>query len=70
MNGECKLSSEMVENSIEAVSKEVDIEMFVKTSFTGALIVSFVRVDAIVGSARPPQLKYEPYKNTQAIHPN
>lgn len=48
VNTECKESSEMCGHSIESVSPHVDIEMFVKTSFTG--------------SQKPIQLKYEPYK--------
>ena len=35
VNERCQQSAEMVENSIDAVSKDVDIEMFVKSHFTG-----------------------------------
>ena len=49
VNEECKESSEMVENSFQAVSKEVDIELFVKSQFTG--------------SRKPAPLQFEPYKN-------
>lgn len=48
VNNECKSSSEMAENSVEAICKEVDIEMFVKEKFTG--------------SERPIELVFEGYK--------
>lgn len=35
VNLQCKESSEMAESSIDAVSKDVDIEMYVKSNFTG-----------------------------------
>jgi hypothetical protein len=45
VNNDCKESSEMVSSSVDAVSKEIDIEMFVKTSCTGG--------------QKPPQLTFE-----------
>lgn len=39
----------MVESSIESVSKDIDIEMFVKAHFTG--------------DQKPQSLAFEPYKN-------
>lgn len=49
VNNDCKESSEMVSNSVISVSKEVDIEMFVKSNCTG--------------TQRPPQLHFERFGN-------
>ena len=48
VNEYCKGSSEMVDNSIQSISKDVDIEMFVKQYFTGG--------------HRPAPLQFEPYQ--------
>jgi hypothetical protein len=50
VNHHCKESTEMVGSSIEAVSKEIDIEMFVKSHHTG--------------SQKPMPLSFEPYSST------